>query len=67
MQECYKKWPEVSKGRVRSMDIFTEDVLPKEEKMLQNLFEFYDYEFSQYLDFEVNNEELFGLFGYQQF
>jgi predicted acetyltransferase len=50
---------EIHKNKVRLMKIFIEEVLPNEETILQNLFEFYDYEFSQYLDFEVNNEGLY--------
>lgn len=41
------------------MNIYIEEVLPKEKHVLQNMFEFYDYEFSLYLNFEVNKDGLF--------
>jgi predicted acetyltransferase len=44
---------------MRLMNILIVDVLPEDENILQNMFEFYDYEFSQYLDFEVNKDGLF--------
>lgn len=57
--ERYKYDWSNGKDRVRSMDIFMEEVLSSEENILLNMFEFYDYEFSPLLDFEVNNEGLF--------
>jgi predicted acetyltransferase len=41
------------------MNVYIEEVLLNEENILRNMFEFYDYEFSQYLNFEVNKEGLF--------
>lgn len=41
------------------MNIYMEEVLLNEENILLNLFEFYDYEFSQYLNFDVNEEGVF--------
>jgi len=36
-----------------------EKVRLEEEHILQNMFEYYDYEFSQYLNFELNKDGLF--------
>jgi predicted acetyltransferase len=44
---------------MRYVNVYIEEVLLNEEHILQNMFEFYDYEFSQYLNFEVNKEGLF--------
>ncbi|CAH1059793.1 GNAT family N-acetyltransferase [Paenibacillus pseudetheri] len=41
------------------MNVYIEEVRLNEEHILRNMFEFYDYEFSQYLNFEVNKEGLF--------
>jgi predicted acetyltransferase len=41
------------------MNVNIEEVLLNEGNILRNMFEFYDYEFSQYLNFEVNKEGLF--------
>ncbi|MBD3922268.1 GNAT family N-acetyltransferase [Paenibacillus sp. PR3] len=41
------------------MNIYLEEVTINEEHILLNLFEYYDYEFSPYLNFEVNQDGLF--------
>lgn len=41
------------------MNVHIEEVQINEEHVLRNMFEFYDYEFSQYLNFEVNYDGLF--------
>jgi len=41
------------------MNVDIEGVQLNEEHILRNMFEFYDYEFSQYLNFELNKEGLF--------
>lgn len=41
------------------MIVSIEEVQLNEEHILRNMFEFYDYEFSKYLNFEINEDGLF--------
>jgi predicted acetyltransferase len=61
IQERLGKYEEDSyqKDRMRYVNVYIEEVLLNEEHILRNMFEFYDYEFSQYLNFEVDKEGLF--------